>query len=43
VLVPYRVDENRALLHKCGFTAVDEFFRWCNFASLVAIKGGSAA
>ena len=42
VLVPYRIDENRALLTKCGFTTVDEYFRWCNFASLVAIKSSPA-
>lgn len=38
VLVPYRLDENRALLKDAGFTAVEEFFRWYNFSGIVAIK-----
>ena len=41
VLVPYRIDENRALLSRCGFTTVDEYFRWCNFTGIVAIKGST--
>lgn len=42
VLVPYRSEENRALLAACGFTTVDAFFRWYNFESLVAVKAGRA-
>jgi tRNA (cmo5U34)-methyltransferase len=38
VLVPYRIEENVELLHRCGFGTVDVYFRWLNFASLVAIK-----
>ena len=38
VLVPYRVQENMDLLQRNGFTAVDLFFRWYNFASFVALK-----
>lgn len=38
VLVPYRIDENVALLQRCGFRTVDTYFRWINFACLVAVK-----
>jgi tRNA (cmo5U34)-methyltransferase len=38
VLVPYRIDENVELLRRCGFATVDTWFRWLNFASLVAIR-----
>ena len=38
VLIPYRLEENRALLLSCGFTRVQEFFRWYNFAGLIAVK-----
>lgn len=38
VLVPYRHDENVALLKQCGFTTVDTYFRWFNFECLVATK-----
>ncbi|WP_423821804.1 carboxy-S-adenosyl-L-methionine synthase CmoA [Salinisphaera sp. SPP-AMP-43] len=41
VLVPYRSDENRALLKHCGFASVDSYFRWYNFESLVAVKAGT--
>jgi tRNA (cmo5U34)-methyltransferase len=41
VLVPYRSDENHALLRHCGFASVDSFFRWYNFESLVALKAGT--
>ncbi|ROO30839.1 carboxy-S-adenosyl-L-methionine synthase CmoA [Salinisphaera japonica] len=43
VLVPYRSDENRTLLLRCGFERIDAFFRWYNFESLVAIKPSPAA
>jgi len=39
VLVPYRVEENIDMLKRCGFRTVDVFFRWFNFAGIVAIKG----
>jgi tRNA (cmo5U34)-methyltransferase len=38
VLVPYRVEENRDLLLSCGFTKFQEFFRWYNFAGMIAVK-----
>lgn len=38
VLVPYRTDENEALLRGCGFSKVQEFFRWYNFAGMVAVR-----
>lgn len=39
VLVPYRIDENRALFRRCGFRAVDTFFQWFNFAGFLCVKG----
>jgi tRNA (cmo5U34)-methyltransferase len=38
VLIPYRVEENLALLQKCGFRVVDTFFRWYNWAGFIAFK-----
>lgn len=38
VLVPYRVEENMALLRDSGFQHVEEFFRWYNFCGLIAVK-----
>jgi tRNA (cmo5U34)-methyltransferase len=38
VLIPYRPEENRELLRATGFKYVEEFFRWYNFAGLVAVK-----
>jgi len=38
VLIPYRPEENRELLRAVGFKYVEEFFRWYNFAGLVAVK-----
>lgn len=38
VLIPYRPEENRALLAQAGFRHVEEFFRWYNFAGLLAVK-----
>lgn len=38
VLVPYRLDENDALLRKVGFKSVDVFFKWYNFCGLIAVK-----
>lgn len=38
VLIPYRIDENIEMLMRCGFSTVDMFFRWFNFASFVAVK-----
>lgn len=38
VLVPYRLDENIALLKRAGFKHVDTYFQWFNFACLIAVK-----
>ncbi len=38
VLVPFTVDENRTMLHEAGFTEVEIFCRWFNFAAFVALK-----
>jgi tRNA (cmo5U34)-methyltransferase len=38
VLIPYRMEENRELLLSEGFRTCEEFFRWYNFAGLVALK-----
>ena len=38
VLIPYKLLENRELLLNSGFRAVDVFFKWYNFAGMVAIK-----
>ena len=38
VLIPYRIDENVELLNRCGFNSVDIFFKWYNFAGIVAVK-----
>ena len=38
VLIPYKLLENRELLLNSGFRAVDVFFKWYNFAGIVAIK-----
>lgn len=39
VLVPYRLDENLALLERVGFKRIDTYFRWLNFACMIAVKG----
>ncbi|MBX6370222.1 MAG: carboxy-S-adenosyl-L-methionine synthase CmoA [Rhodospirillales bacterium] len=38
VLIPYRPQENRALLLDNGFRHVEEFFRWYNFDAMIAVK-----
>ena len=38
VLVPYRLEENRLMLERAGFSTIDPFFRWLNFACLLAVK-----
>lgn len=38
VLVPYRLQENIELLKLAGFSQVEIFFKWFNFASLIAVK-----
>ena len=43
VLVPYRIDENRALFRRCGFQPVDTFFQWFNFAGFLCLKPDQGA
>ena len=38
VLIPYRLEENKDLLRKCGFEHVDVFFKWYNFCAMIATK-----
>ncbi len=38
VLIPYRIDENVELLRRNGFASVDTFYKWYNFAGLIAVK-----
>ena len=38
VLIPYQLLENRELLLRTGFRAVDVFFKWYNFCGFVALK-----
>jgi len=38
VLIPYKLLENRELLLRTGFGAVDVFFKWYNFCGIVAVK-----
>jgi len=38
VLVPFSIDENLDLIRQAGFTSVEPFFQWFNFASFVAVK-----
>ncbi len=38
VLIPYRLEENRDLLLGQGFSQFEEFFRWYNFAGMIAVK-----
>ena len=38
ILVPYRLEENCELLRRHGFAQIDVFFKWYNFAAVVAMK-----
>lgn len=38
ILVPFSIDENKAILHNAGFSSVETFFQWFNFSSFIAIK-----
>ena len=38
VLLPYRMKENEEMLRQVGFRAVDVFFKWYNFAGVLALK-----
>ena len=38
VLMPCTINENTELLHGAGFDSVDVFFRWYNWAGLLAVR-----
>ena len=38
VLIPYRLEENKQLLKRNGFSSLDIFYKWYNFCGLVAMK-----
>ncbi len=38
VLIPYKLEENKELLRKCGFKLIDVFFKWYNFCGIIAVK-----
>lgn len=38
ILVPYRIDENMEMLKRCGFSSVDIFYKWYNFAGFIAVR-----
>jgi tRNA (cmo5U34)-methyltransferase len=38
VLIPYHLEENEALVRRCGFTKFQVWFRWYNFCGMIAVK-----
>jgi len=38
VLIPYKLSENNLMLREAGFGHCEVFFKWYNFAGLIAIK-----
>lgn len=38
VLIPYKLEENKDMLFKCGFKSVEVFFKWYNFCGIIAVK-----
>lgn len=38
VLIPYSESENKELCKNAGFSSVETFFKWANFASFIAFK-----
>lgn len=38
VLIPYKLSENMSLLYDNGFTNCEVFFKWYNFAGIIAVK-----
>lgn len=38
VLIPFSIKENTTMLKEVGFSTVETYFQWFNFASLVAVK-----
>lgn len=43
VLIPFSIDENKAILKKCGFETVESYFQWFNFTSFIAVKPNKGA
>lgn len=39
ILIPFSQNENIAMLENAGFRAVEVVFRFCNFATFIALKG----
>jgi tRNA (cmo5U34)-methyltransferase len=42
VLIPYKLSENNLMLREAGFSHVEVFFKWYNFAGMVAVKKSNA-
>jgi tRNA (cmo5U34)-methyltransferase len=38
VLIPWTVEQNSELIRSAGFSTVDLFFKWNNFAGFIALK-----
>ena len=38
VLIPYRLEENEALLRSSGFSKFQVWFRWYNFCGMIGVK-----
>lgn len=38
VLIPFSIKENTTILQNAGFTTVETYFQWFNFASFIAVK-----
>jgi tRNA (cmo5U34)-methyltransferase len=38
VLIPYRLEENQALLLDAGYSKTQMFFQWYNFCGMIAVK-----
>lgn len=38
VLIPYKLSENLEILEETGFSKTEVFFKWYNFAGIIAIK-----
>ena len=41
VLVPYRLDENYAILQRAGFERMTTYFQWFNFVCIIAVKASA--
>lgn len=38
ILIPYKLSENMEMLDEAGFSKTEVFFKWYNFAGIIAIK-----